>query len=75
MIRWAGLAIGLGGVAVLVCASANGDTLPVIEVLLTALGYSIGPLIANRKLATCRRSRSIRSAWARPRSSTPRSPR
>ena len=31
--------------------AGHGDTLPVIEVLLTALGYSIGPLIANRKLA------------------------
>ncbi|MGB6578346.1 MAG: EamA family transporter [Streptosporangiaceae bacterium] len=52
LIRWVGLAIGLGGVAVLAGPSAgNGDTLPVIEVLLTALGYSIGPLIANRKLA------------------------
>ncbi|HEX2818707.1 MAG TPA: hypothetical protein VHO07_00835, partial [Streptosporangiaceae bacterium] len=28
-----------------------GGTLPVIEVLLTALGYATGPLIANRKLA------------------------
>jgi drug/metabolite transporter (DMT)-like permease len=37
-VRWAGLAVGLGGVALL-------------EVLLTALGYAIGPLIANRKLA------------------------
>ena len=52
LIRWVGLAIGLGGVAVLAGPSAgHGDTLPVIEVLLTALGYSIGPLIANRKLA------------------------
>ena len=52
LIRWAGLAIGLGGVAVLAGPGAgHGDTLPVIEVLLTALGYSIGPLIANRKLA------------------------
>jgi drug/metabolite transporter (DMT)-like permease len=53
LIRWAGLAIGLGGVAVLAGPSAaHGDTLPVIEVLLTALGYAIGPLIANRKLAS-----------------------
>ena len=51
-IRWAGLAIGLGGVAVLAGPGAgHGDTLPVIFVLLTALGYAIGPLIANRKLA------------------------
>jgi len=51
-VRWAGLAIGLGGVAVLAGPGAgHGDALPVTFVLLTALGYSIGPLIANRKLA------------------------
>jgi drug/metabolite transporter (DMT)-like permease len=51
-IRWAGLAIGLGGVALLAGPGAGrGGTLPVIEVLLTALGYATGPLIANRKLA------------------------
>ena len=51
-IRWAGLAIGLGGVALLAGPSAGQvGPLPVIEVLLVALGYSIGPLIANRKLS------------------------
>jgi drug/metabolite transporter (DMT)-like permease len=51
-VRWAGLAVGLGGVAVLAGPGAgHGDAWPVTEVLLTALGYSIGPLIANRKLA------------------------
>jgi len=51
-LRWAGLAIGLGGVALLADPGAgHGDALPVIFVLLTALGYAIGPLIANRKLA------------------------
>jgi drug/metabolite transporter (DMT)-like permease len=51
-IRWAGLAIGLGGVALLAGPSAaQVGPLPVIEVLLVALGYSIGPLIANRKLS------------------------
>ena len=51
-VRWAGLAIGLGGVAVLAGPGAgHGDAWPVTEVLLTALGYSIGPLIASRKLA------------------------
>jgi drug/metabolite transporter (DMT)-like permease len=51
-IRWAGLAVGLAGVAVLAGPDAtHGDTLPVIEVLLTALGYALGPWIANRKLA------------------------
>jgi drug/metabolite transporter (DMT)-like permease len=51
-IRWVGLAIGLGGVAVLAGPGAGkGGLVPVLEVLGTALGYSIGPLIANRKLA------------------------
>ena len=51
-VRWLGLAIGLGGVAVLAGPGAGkGGVLPVMEVLGTALGYSIGPLIASRKLA------------------------
>ena len=51
-VRWAGLAIGMGGVALLAGPGAgHGEVLPVIFVLLTALGYAIGPLIANRKLA------------------------
>jgi drug/metabolite transporter (DMT)-like permease len=52
-VRWAGLAVGLGGVALLAGPGAGrAGPLPVTEVLLTALGYSTGPLIANRKLAT-----------------------
>jgi drug/metabolite transporter (DMT)-like permease len=52
LIRWAGLAVGLAGVAVLAGPDAgHGDTLPVLEVLLTAFGYALGPWIANRKLA------------------------
>jgi len=52
LVRWAGLAIGLIGVAVLAGPGAGrGSALPVLEVLGTALGYSIGPVIANRKLA------------------------
>ena len=51
-IRWAGLAVGLGGVALLAGPGAGrGTAVPVLEVLGTALGYSIGPLIANRKLS------------------------
>src|SRR5260370_23382042 len=51
-IRWAGLAVGLGGVALLAGPGAGrGGAVPVLEVLGTALGYSIGPLIANRKLS------------------------
>jgi drug/metabolite transporter (DMT)-like permease len=52
LVRWIGLAIGLGGVAVLAGPGAGkGGLLPVLEVLGTALGYSVGPMIANRKLA------------------------
>jgi drug/metabolite transporter (DMT)-like permease len=51
-VRWAGLLLGLGGVALLVGPNANGgDWWSVTEVLLTALGYSIGPLVASRKLS------------------------
>src|SRR5579859_6957681 len=47
-IRWAGLAVGLGGVALLAGPGAGrGSAVPVLEVL----GYAIGPLIANRKLS------------------------
>ncbi len=50
--RWAGLALGLGGVALLAGRTAGGgDAWAVTEVLLTALGYATGPLIASRKLS------------------------
>lgn len=50
--RWLGLLAGLAGVALLAGPGAlGGGAWPVTEVLLTALGYSIGPLIAARKLA------------------------
>ncbi len=49
--RCAGLLIGLAGVALLVGQAAGGSAWPVCEVLLTALGYATGPLIASRKLA------------------------
>ncbi len=50
--RWAGLAMGLAGVALLGGGiSAGGDAWPVLQVLGTALCYSIGPVIADRKLA------------------------
>ena len=52
VMRWAGLALGLGGVVLLAGPTARGgDAWAVTEVLLTALGYSIGPLIASRKLS------------------------
>ena len=51
-VRWTGLIIGFGGVALLAGPdAAHGDALSVAEVLLTALGYAIGPIIANRKLS------------------------
>ncbi|HKB29634.1 MAG TPA: DMT family transporter [Streptosporangiaceae bacterium] len=52
VVRWVGLALGLGGVVLLAGPTARGgDAWAVTEVLLTALGYSIGPLIASRKLS------------------------
>jgi drug/metabolite transporter (DMT)-like permease len=52
VIRWAGLLAGLGGVAVLAGpTAARGDALSITEVLLVAVCYATGPLIASRKLA------------------------
>jgi drug/metabolite transporter (DMT)-like permease len=49
--RLIGLAVGFGGVALLAGPHlGGGDALSVLEVLGTALGYSIAPLIAARKL-------------------------
>jgi drug/metabolite transporter (DMT)-like permease len=51
-LRWAGLLAGLGGVALLVGPSAvGGDAPSVTEVLLVAVCYATGPLIADRKLS------------------------
>jgi drug/metabolite transporter (DMT)-like permease len=50
--RWSGLLAGLGGVAVLAGPSAaGGNAWSITEVLLVALCYATGPLIASRKLA------------------------
>ncbi len=52
LVRWAGLALGLGGVVLLAGpTTAGGDAWAVAEVLLTALCYATGPLIASRKLS------------------------
>jgi drug/metabolite transporter (DMT)-like permease len=51
LIRWSGLLIGLGGVALLVGQAAGGSAWPVVEVMGTATCYATGPLIANRKLS------------------------
>jgi drug/metabolite transporter (DMT)-like permease len=51
-LRWAGLLGGLAGVALLAGLRAvNGDAWSVAEVLMVALCYATGPLIASRKLA------------------------
>jgi len=56
-VRWIGLLIGLGGVALLagpdlIGAHATAGTARAVgEVLFVALCYATGPLIANRKLA------------------------
>ena len=50
--RWAGLLLGLAGVAVLAGPHLSGGTAwPVTEVMLVAAGYAAAPLIAARKLA------------------------
>lgn len=50
-LRAAGLALGFAGVALLAGPGAGrGDLLADAEVLLTAVGYAAGPMIANRKL-------------------------
>jgi drug/metabolite transporter (DMT)-like permease len=50
--RWAGLLVGLGGVALLLGpGTPHGDTFSVAEVLGVAVCYAIGPLIASRKLS------------------------
>ncbi|HEV3290205.1 MAG TPA: DMT family transporter [Streptosporangiaceae bacterium] len=49
--RWAGLLIGLAGVAVLAGRGAlGGGAWSVAQVMLVAVGYATGPIIANRKL-------------------------
>ncbi len=49
--RVLGLLVGFSGVAVLVGVDFRGADLgPVVEVLIPAVGYAIGPLIISRKL-------------------------
>lgn len=49
--RWAGLLVGLAGVAVLTGPGlASGRAWPVTEVVLGALGYAIAPVVAERSL-------------------------
>ncbi len=49
--RWTGLAVGLGGVALLAGPQLTGGSAwSLTEVLLTAVGYAAAPLIAARRL-------------------------
>src|SRR6516164_3183867 len=49
--RWVGLLAGLAGVAVLAGPRVlGGGALPIAAVILTAVCYATGPLIANRRL-------------------------
>jgi drug/metabolite transporter (DMT)-like permease len=51
-VRWAGLLVGLAGVGLLIGpGTPGGDLGSVGEVLLVALCYATGPLIASRQLA------------------------
>ncbi|GAA0798214.1 DMT family transporter [Spirilliplanes yamanashiensis] len=51
-LRWAGLAVGFGGVAVLAGpALAGGAPWPIAEVLIVAVCYAVAPIIASRHLA------------------------
>jgi drug/metabolite transporter (DMT)-like permease len=50
-VRWVGLLAGLGGVALLAGPHlAGGSAWPITEVILVAVCYATGPLVANRKL-------------------------
>jgi drug/metabolite transporter (DMT)-like permease len=52
VVRWAGLLSGVAGVGLLAGPRAiGGGAWPVTEVMLTAVCYAAGPLIASRKLA------------------------
>ena len=50
-LRWTGLALGLGGVALLAAPHLDrGSGLAIGEVMLVAVGYAVGPIIAARRL-------------------------
>jgi len=52
VVRWAGLLVGLAGVALLVAGGGtHGQAGQVAEVLLVAVCYAIGPLVVARKLS------------------------
>lgn len=50
-VRWLGLLIGIGGVALLTGpVAARGHTWAVIQMVLAAIGYAVAPILAERKL-------------------------
>jgi drug/metabolite transporter (DMT)-like permease len=52
LVRWTGLLTGLAGVALLVGPGASGgDALSIGEIMIVAVCYATGPLIAGRKLS------------------------
>ena len=53
-LRWTGLVLGLAGVALLAAPHLDrGSGLAIGEVVLVAVGYAVGPIIATRRLARC----------------------
>lgn len=48
--RWAGLALGLAGVFVLAVPALGGSALGIVEILLAAVCYAVGAIIAARWL-------------------------
>lgn len=51
LVRWVGLAVALGGVALLLGpGAAAGDPWAVVQVLVAALGYATAPIVADRWL-------------------------
>lgn len=50
-LRWIGLFIGIGGVALLTGpVAARGHTWAVVQMVLAAIGYAVAPILAERKL-------------------------
>lgn len=51
LVRWVGLVVALGGVALLLGpGAAGGDAWAAAQVLLAALGYAVAPIVADRRL-------------------------
>jgi drug/metabolite transporter (DMT)-like permease len=52
VVRWTGLLAGLAGVALLAGSRLlGGGAWPIVEVIVVAVCYATGPLVANRKLS------------------------